>query len=71
MENGISQEELNNLNLTLKTDLDNDIKNIVILIRNELNVLENSISYYNEKRKKGVKRKLNKILNEVIDIRKA
>ncbi len=66
----ISQEELNSLNIEVKNDVVQDVENLIILIRNELNILESSVGYYDEKKHKAVKRKLNKLLNGVIDIRK-
>ncbi|HBD94008.1 MAG: hypothetical protein A2015_04020 [Spirochaetes bacterium GWF1_31_7] len=70
MSNVISQEELNGFNFNEENSLDKDLKNIVILIRNELNTLESNVEYYNDKVKAKMKKKLNKVLNEIIDIRK-
>ncbi len=70
MSNIISQEELNSFNFNEDNSLDKDLKNIVILIRNELNTLESNVEYYNDKVKAKIKKKLNKVLNEIIDIRK-
>jgi len=70
MSNVISQEELNGFNFNEENSLEKDLKNIVILIRNELNTLESNVEYYNDKVKVKMKKKLNKVLNEIIDIRK-
>ena len=66
----ITQEELNEMNIPQAIDSTSDVCNGVILIRNELNVLESNVQYYDEKKKKAMKKKLDKILNEIIDIRK-
>jgi hypothetical protein len=66
----ITQEELNEMNFPQAIDSTSDVCNGIILIRNELNVLESNVQYYDEKKKKAMKKKLDKILNEIIDIRK-
>ncbi|MCH5150408.1 MAG: hypothetical protein J1G30_07055 [Spirochaetales bacterium] len=68
--NAISQEELNEMNIPGAIDPESDVCNGIILIRNELNVLEADVKYYDDKKKKSMKKKLDKILNEIIDIRK-
>ncbi|MBQ2295282.1 MAG: hypothetical protein II258_07825 [Spirochaetales bacterium] len=68
--NTITQEELDKMNLHGVVDPTSDVCNGIILIRNELNVLESCIKYYDDRKKKTMKKKLDKILNEIIDIRK-
>lgn len=70
MKDTISQEELNEMNIPAAIDSGSDVCNGIILIRNELNVLESSVKYYDDRKKKTMKKKLDKILNEIIDIRK-
>lgn len=70
MGNDITQEELNSFNLNEGTSTEKDLQNQIILIRNELNTLESGMVYYVEKDKVKIKKKLNKVLNEIIDIRK-
>lgn len=70
MKDTISQEELNEMNIPTAIDSGSDVCNGIILIRNELNVLESSVKYYDDRKKKTMKKKLDKILNEIIDIRK-
>lgn len=66
----ILQDEIDKLNINHVEDLNRDINNIIILIRNELNTLTGNLEYYEDGNKKKIKKKLNKILNEIIDIRK-
>jgi len=66
----IQQDEIDKLNINHGDDLNRDINNIIILIRNELNTLTGNLEYYEDDNKKKIKKKLNKILNEIIDIRK-
>lgn len=66
----ITQEELNEMNIPEAVDSTSDVCNGIILIRNELNILESNVKYYEDKKRKTMKKKLDKILNEIIDIRK-
>lgn len=66
----ITQEELNEMNIPEAVDSTSDVCNGIILIRNELNILESNVKYYEDKKRKSMKKKLDKILNEIIDIRK-
>ena len=68
--NTITQEELNEMNSPEAIDSTSDVCNGIILIRNELNVLESNVKYYDDRKRKAMKKKLDKILNEIIDIRK-
>ena len=68
--NTITQEELNEMNIPEAIDSTRDVCNGIILIRNELNVLESNVKYYDDRKRKAMKKKLDKILNEIIDIRK-
>ena len=68
--NTITQEELNEMNIPEAIDSTSDVCNGIILIRNELNVRESNVKYYDDRKRKAMKKKLDKILNEIIDIRK-
>jgi len=68
--NIFTQEEINDLKLNEKIPPDVEIKNLIILMRNELNTLDNQISKYPEKMQSKIIKKLNKILNSIIEIRK-
>ncbi len=70
MSQNITQDELNGLKIDDKIDSGTDIRNNIILIRNELNLLEKEQSKYQEKNKKKIIKKLNKILSEIINIRR-
>lgn len=67
--NDITQDEINDLHLG-KTTVDEDIKNLTILITNELKTLDKSLEMYSEKSKKKIEKNLNRLLNKAIDIRK-
>ena len=58
------------MNIPEAIDSTSDVCNGIILIRNELNVLESNVKYYDDRKRKAMKQKLDKILNEIIDIRK-
>lgn len=65
----ISQEELDKLGIVNKTTITEDIKNIIILFRNELNILERDIDKYDLHLQESIKKKLNNILQYIIKIR--
>lgn len=68
--NIFTQEELNKLKINEDVKQYIDVQNLIILIRNELNTLEIQIPHYQEKLQTRISKKLNKILNEIIEIRK-
>ena len=68
--NEISQEEIDGLNIKQHESLLNDIINLVILIRNELNIAEKEAHSYNDEKLKNIKKKLNKVYDKIIHIRK-
>ena len=70
MSQNITQDELNDLKYENNVDSGTDVKNNIILIRNELNLLEKEIGKHQEKNKKKIIKKLNKILSEIINIRR-
>ncbi|HOE99904.1 MAG TPA: hypothetical protein PK385_01900 [Spirochaetota bacterium] len=67
--NIFSQEEINNLNIDENISLEQDIRNIIILAKNELNIIENKIDGYNQKNKEKIKKRLNQLLTKIISIR--
>ncbi|MBP7552383.1 MAG: hypothetical protein KA885_03075 [Spirochaetes bacterium] len=67
--NIFSQEEINNLNIDENISLEQDIRNIIILAKNELNIIENKIDAYNQKNKEKIKKRLNQLLTKIISIR--
>jgi hypothetical protein len=68
--NEISQEEIDNLNIKHHDSLFDDVKNLIILIRNELNIVEKESHNYNDEKIKNIKKKLNKVYDKIIHIRK-
>ncbi len=66
----LSQDDIDKLEINETESVLKDIENIVILIRNELNMLVKQAIILNEKNRNKVKKKLNSILDEVIDTRK-
>ncbi|OHD26431.1 MAG: hypothetical protein A2086_08175 [Spirochaetes bacterium GWD1_27_9] len=68
--NFVTQEEVNSFLLNENIETSTEIQNIIILIRNELNTLENQIIKYPEPLKSKIVKRLNKIFNQIIDIRK-
>ena len=50
--NTITQEELNEMNIPEAIDSTSDVCNGIILIRNELNVLESNVKYYDDRKRK-------------------
>lgn len=69
-ENYISQEELNKLNIKNDVSINTDVLNLIILIRNELNIVEKESKKYDENQLIQIKKTLNKTLNKIINIRK-
>jgi hypothetical protein len=67
--NDISQEELDILKVDTKTEIKDDIKNIIILFRNELNTLEKNIEEFPDDLQKKIKKKLNSLLEYIMNIR--
>lgn len=67
--NIFSQEEINNLNIDENISLEQDIRNIIILAKNELNIIENKIDAYSQKNKEKIKKRLNQLLTKIISIR--
>ncbi len=65
-----TQDDIDKLQLNDDASVIKDIENLVILIRNELNILEKQSAILNEKNQIKVKKKLNTILDEIIDTRK-
>ena len=55
--NTITQEELNEMNIPEAIDSTSDVCNGIILIRNELNVLESNVKYYDDRKRKAMKKK--------------
>lgn len=66
----LSQKEINNLKIDENTTIEQDIKNVIILCRNELNILDETLNKYQHKVKKSILKKLNKILTRIIKLRK-
>jgi len=71
MKKQISQKEIDKLGMNEITRTSDDIKNIIILFRNELNVLDKDLEKYPQDLQSRVKRKLNKLLKYIMHIRKA
>ena len=65
----LTQEEINNFKLNENITLQQDIKNIIILAKNELNTIENKVDTYNEKTLVRIKKKLNALLTKIISLR--
>ena len=65
----LSQKEINNLNIDENISLEQNIKNTIILCKNELTILEGTLDKYKIKSKKSIFKKLNKILLKLIKIR--
>ncbi|MBN2545115.1 MAG: hypothetical protein JXB50_04910 [Spirochaetes bacterium] len=70
MKKQISQKEIDKLGINETTNISDDIKNIIILFRNELNTLDKELDKYPVDLHKKVKKKLNKLLKFIINIRK-
>jgi len=68
--NVFTQEELNDLKLNEPVPVERDIKNLIVLIRNELNTLEDQIVDYPKNIQTKVVKRLNKVLNSIINVRK-
>ena len=68
--NILSQEEINSLKLDDLVDDKTHIINLIILIRNELNIIETDIDKIHESRHKKIIKKLNGLLDQVISLRK-
>ena len=68
--NIFTQDEINNMKLNEAVPPDIEVKNLIILMRNELNTLETQVSKCSEKFQTKISKKLNKILNSIIEIRK-
>ena len=66
----ITQKELDKLDLDQELSLSDRIKNKIILIRNELNIVEKDIEKYPHKQKLKIKRMLRKVIKKFINIRK-
>ncbi|HOJ64780.1 MAG TPA: hypothetical protein PLE45_10210 [Spirochaetota bacterium] len=66
----LSQKEINDLKIDESISLDQNIKNLIILCKNELTILEETLIKYSEKSKKSIFKKINKILLKLINIRK-
>ncbi len=71
MKKQITQKEIDKLGMNEITRTSDDIKNIIILFRNELNVLDKDLEKYPQDLQSRVKRKLNKLLKYIMHIRKA
>jgi hypothetical protein len=68
--NEISQEEIDSLNIKHHDSLLDDVRNLIILIRNELNIVDKEAHNYNDVKIKNIKKKLNKVYDKIIHIRK-
>jgi uncharacterized protein YpuA (DUF1002 family) len=66
----VSQEEIDKFKLADNLNDTEDIKNLIVLIKNELFTLEKQLDKFPEKNQKKIRKKLNKIMMEIIDIRK-
>jgi hypothetical protein len=66
----ISQDEIDKLGIKSDISIQEDIKNIIILIRNELNIVDKEVLGYDNEKAVGLKKNLNKILEKIINIRK-
>ena len=66
----ITQKELDKLGLDQELSLSDRIKNKIILIRNELNIVEKDIDKYPDKKKLKIKKMLRKVIKKFINIRK-
>jgi len=66
----ILQEEIDRLGVDGKTQANDDVKNIIILFRNELNVLTKEIDEFPEELQKKIRIKLNNLLDYIINIRR-
>ncbi len=68
--NIVTQQELDKLDLDQELSLSDKIKNKIILIRNELNLVEKDIDKYPEKQKVKIKKLLRRVIKRFINIRK-
>ena len=66
----VTQEEIDRFEFPDNPDIRGDIKNLCVLINNELNTLDKQLNKIPEKSLKKTRKKLNKILFDIIDIRK-
>ena len=66
----ITQKELDRLELDQELSISDIIKNKIILIRNELNIVEKDIEKYPDKQKLKIKKMLRKVIKKFINIRK-
>lgn len=66
----VTDEELKQFQLGHPVDINVDISNLIILIRNELNIVDGKLDHYKPELKKKIKKNLNQILNAIVNIRK-
>jgi hypothetical protein len=66
----VSQEEIDKLNFPDTPNVIEDIKNLSVLVKNELSTLDKQLDKFPEKNLKKIRKRLNKILMDIVDIRK-
>lgn len=66
----ITQKEIDDLNIDERISISDEIKNKIILIRNELNIVERDVEKYPDRKKIKIKRFLGRVIRKFINIRK-
>lgn len=66
--NIFSQEELDNLGIDDSVSLSDDIRNIMIMLKNEFIQIENNVDDYTRRTKKKIRTRLNNVLKKLIDV---
>lgn len=65
----ISQQEIDKLHLNDEISIADEVKNKIILLRNELNNVEKNVETYSIREQKKIKRALKKIINKFFSLR--
>lgn len=65
----ILQKEIDNISKTESITIEQEIKNKIILFRNELNIIEKDVEKFSEKNRIKILKKLEKMLQTVFTIR--
>jgi hypothetical protein len=69
--NMFSQNDIDKLGMDDTISMADDIKNIIILLKNELSEMEKSIDSYPRRTKKKIRTRLNNALKKLIAVRTA
>jgi hypothetical protein len=66
----VTQKEIDDLKIDERISISDEIRNKIILIRNEMNIVERDIEKYPDRKKIKIKRFLGRVIRKFINIRK-